>query len=349
MRRTRVSPAHYAPVAGSRSYVIAKDPVTGKPRIEVDPAKRFIYPYTLVSEPEKIFVPRAEEMCPSVDAGGLVTEAVIFPIDNKGPFEVVYTEFRAIFLTGPNAGQPTDDFTVAIFDPEMRPVLMNREIHASTIAGGFGSSPTGDGILPAAASAAGRPFVWPETFFMDPYAGGKALFMAYRNLTTEDIEVRWAFHGVRYYHPEPYESALAEKEKMVGPGRVSTPYFYTTDTNILLPGGDSFDFQIRITDEADVEIFKMTAKADFPFLWRIMERAGTRFLDNAGPSAAGGPNGIHSAMGFGNGEFPFILYETLYWEQNFKVLLRLVNSLTDQQNRIWPTFACRKITHARQP
>jgi len=348
MRRTLIRPAHYAPVAGSRSYVVTKD-VAGRPKIEVDPSKKFIYPFTLVSDPERILVRASDPMCPKVDAGGLVSEAVVFAIDNKGPFEVVYTEFHATFLTGPNAGQPTDQFTVAIFDPEMRPVLMNREIHAKTMGGGWGSSPLGDGILPARASAAGRPFVWPETFFMDPYAGGKALFMAYRNLTNEDIEVRWAFHGVRYYHPEPYEQALAEKEKMAGPGRISTPYFYTTDTDICLDPGANFDFQIRITDEADVEIFKMTAESDAPFLWRLMEKAGTRFLDNAGPSAAGGPNGVHSAMGFGNGEFPFILYETLYWEQNFKVMLRLVNSLSAEQNRIWPTLACRKITHAGQP
>lgn len=344
MRNMNAAPIHYAPAPYSRSYVLTRDKKTGKPKVEVDPAKRFIWPYTLTSEPERIVVPAAIEMCPGEFTGGMVREAVIFPIDNKGPVEILYSEFTATFLTGPNAGQPTSDFTAVIFDPDGRPVLMNREIHATTFAGGFGD-PLGAGFGGALQSAAGRPFVWPETWFMDPFNGGKALFMAYRNLTTEDIEVRWVFHGVRYYEPTPYEEALKKKEAMYGPGRVSMPYWYTTDKNVLLDGGESFEFQIRITDEADVEVFKMTAHSDFPFLSRLQEKSGKRHLDNAGPGVGGIPNGVHSSQMWGTGEFPFIPFETIYWEQNTKVMAVLVNSLTSQQNRIYPVLTCRKISH----
>lgn len=348
MRKTLVAPIHYAPVGGSRSYVVTRDKQTGLPKIEVDPAKRFIYPFVLTSEPEEIPVPAAIEMCPGTFAEGLVREAVIFPIDNKGPFEIVYSEFHAFFTSGPNAGQPMDQFTAVIFDPDGRPVLMNREIPATAFAGGFGD-PLGAGFGSALSSAAGRPFVWPETFFMDPYNGGKALFMAFRNLTTEDIIVRWVFHGIRYYHPEPYEEAIKKKEVMYGPGRVSMPYWYTTDKNVILQPfgepGDTFDFQVRITDEADVEVFKLTAKADAPFLSRIQEKAGKRHLDNSGQGVGGIGNGVHSSLMWGTGEFPFIPFETIYWEQNTKIMLTLTNALSDERNNIFPVLSCRKIGH----
>jgi hypothetical protein len=341
MRREAVLPQHYAPIPG-RSYVVRDDG-----RIIVDPAKKDIKPFTLVSEPEEITVPAAVQMCPGIVAGGNVEQPVIFPIDQKGPVEIVYSQFHAFFAAGPQAGQPADNFMVVIFDPEYRPLLMNREVHATTIAGGWGSS-LGVGFGSALSSAGGRPFVWPETFFMDPERGGKALFMGFRNLNTQPIKVRWAFHGVRYWHPQPFEEAVKKKELMYGSGRISFPYFYTTDTDVRLAAGASFSFDIRLTDEADVEIFKLMRRADFPFLWRIEEKTGTRFLDSAGAvGVAGAPNGVHSDFGWGDAEFPFFTFESMYYERNFKVKLVLVNALAGQDNTIHATLACRKITYAR--
>jgi hypothetical protein len=339
MRKAPAMLQHWAPLRG-RSYVVMPDG-----RFQVDPAKKHITPFTLVSEPEEVTVPGAQLMCPGVFAGGNVDKAVIFPIDNKGPFEVCYSSFHAEFTEGPDTGKPTDQFMVVIFDPDMEPLLMNREIHARTIAGGFGSS-IGGGIETASQSAAGRPLVWPESFFMDPEANGKALFMGYRNLSIYAIKVKWAFHGIRYYDVSTFEKARKEKERIAGPGKVSFPYFYTTDTNVRLAAGASFDFHVRLTDEADVEIFKMAKYSDAPFLWRIQEKAGKRQLDNAGPGATGFPNGVHSDFGWGDGEFPFIPYESFYYEQNSKVIITFVNSLSSEQNRIFPTLVCRKIHHA---
>ena len=342
MRKPFADPQKYAP-RGNRSYRLVPT-AGGGVRIEVDPAKKHIVPYTLVSEPNVIALPAAtiSQDDPSILFGGIVPEPVIFPIDNKGPFEICYSSFRAWNVIDEEI-VPTDQFLAVIFDPEYRPLLMNREIHARTFAGGFGDPLAGPGAL---ASAAGRPFVWPETFFMEPEAGGKALFMGFRNLTAFPLFIQWAYHGIRYYHLQPFKEAQAEKEAIIGKGRISWPYFYTTDTDVVLAGGASRDYDIRVTDDADVEIFKMTKFSDFDFLWRIMEKdSGERFLDTAGVTAAGAPNGVHSDFGWGSGEFPFIPFETMYYEQNSKLILRLVNSLTQQRNRIWPTFTCRKITH----
>lgn len=344
MRRPLVDPQKYAP-RGNRSYVLVPDG-RGGVRIEVDPGKKFVVPFTLVSEPRVIEVPAAIPFTPgdmSLVRGGVVAQPAIFPIDNKGPFEICYSSFRAVNIIN-NQEVPTDQFMAIIFDPKYRPLLMNREIHARTMAGGFGDA-LATGMVPAIQSAGGRPFVWPETFFMEPDEKGSALFMGFRNLTQFPLRIQWAFHGLRYYHLNPFKEAMKEKQQLVGSGRISWPYFYTTDTDVVLAADEARDYDIRLTDEADVEIFKMTHYSDFPYLWRIMEKAGERFLDTAGQGAAGVPNGIHSDFGFGSGEFPFIPFETMYYEKDFKIVLSLVNRLTQNQNRIWNTFTCRKITH----
>ncbi len=337
MRKTPTLVQHSSPLRGT-SYVLGPDG-----RVAVDPKKRHITPFTLVSEPEEILVPAATLMCPGVFAGGAVGNPVIFPIEDKGKFEVCYTSFSARFASGPNAGQPTDQFMAVIFDPEMEPLLMNREIHARTLAGGFGD-PLAAGFESAFQSAGGRPLVWPETFFMDPKAGWKALFMGFRNLNVDPIIVRWAFHGLMYYDDEEFDKAVAKKAEMFGTGKVSFPYFFTTDTNVRLAAGGTFDFDLRLTDEADVEVFKLCAYSDFPFLSRFQEKVGKRQLDTAGPlTTLGAPNGVHSDLVWGDGEFPFIPYETLYFEKNSKLIITFANSLTNQMNRIFPTLICRKI------
>jgi hypothetical protein len=350
MRKSPSLIQHWAPLRGSSYVRSAKpDPRTGLPTLEVDPKKKFITPYTLVSEPEEITVPPAELMCPGVFAGGIVANPVIFPLEDKGQFEIFYSAFSARFAGGPDAGLPTDQFMAVIFDTdveEREPLLMNREVHARTLGGGFGD-PLGAGVETAIQSAAGRPLVWPESFFLDPSRGGKALFMGYRNLTTFPIIVRWAFHGVMYYKDGEYEARLSEKSEMYGMNKVVMPYFYTTDTNVRLAAGETFDFDLRITDEADVEIFKLNKFSDFDFKWRFQEKHGKRYLDNAGLAAGGGPGGVHSDFGWGNAEFPFIPFETLYFDRNSKLKIQFSNVLTDQMNRIFPTLVCRKIEDSK--
>ena len=349
MPKPQAEPLLYAPTRG-RSYIV-KD---GK--IQVDPAKQHILPFVLTTEPEAFLIPGAnllgDELVaggPVLLAGGLGAQPVAMPIDDKGPFEIIYSTRFGKFTSGPNAGQSTNKYTLVLFDPAKRPLLMNREIHAGTMTGGFGSS-LGAGFGTALENAGGRPFVWPQSWFMEPEENESALFVAFRNLTVDSIEVHFALHGVRYYDLKTFEEAKEKKMAMYGDSRVAWPYFYTTDTDVDLapaPGaGSSDEFDMRITDDADIEIFKMMKASDASFLWRLQEKSsGKRFLDSAGPGVAGAANGVHSDFGFGDGEFPFIPFETMYYEKKTKLILVLTNLDTVNRNKIFITFACRKIHH----
>ena len=338
MRRPLAEPHLLAP-RRRKSYTV--DENTG--RISVDPGKHGVVPYTLLTEPEAVTIPAARSLggAGASLVAGVATEPVIMPIDNKGPFEVVYSEFQAEVVA---TGAPTADFTVSIFDPKGRLVLMNREIHIQTIAGGFGDA-LGAGFGTALSNVGGRPLVWPETFFIEP-VDGAALFIGFRNLTNTEIKIRFALHGVRYFHLHPFEKAKKEKEAQYGAGRVSWPYFYTTDRNVILGGATEEQNRVlRLTDDSDVEVFKLTKFSDATFFSRIIEKdSGERALDNASQDAAGALTGVHSSMMWGNAEFPMIPFETMYYERGAKLSLRLVNNGTTN-NRVFCTFVTRRIAH----
>ena len=341
MRRPLIELPKIAP-RRRRTYLVGDDG-----RISVDPAARHVKPYWLTTFPAVVPVPAADDLGLSVLAGGTSFVTVPLVIDDKGPMEVIYSYFEARFTEGASQGQPATDFTISMFDPDMRLVLMNREIHATTMAGGFGD-PLGAGFLSAAASAGGRPLVWPETFFIEPKEGA-ALHVGFRNLSTDAIEVRFVLAGVRYYDSEPYEQARREKEEMYGDGRVSYPYFFSTDKFVLLEAngspGDRGRFPMRIGDDTDLEIYKMTKFSDADFLWRIFEKdSGNRALDNAGQDTVA-ETGVHSDLGWGSGEFPFIPFETAYYEATAKLDLLFINLDGQNRNRIFPTFISRRIGH----
>ena len=60
--------------------------------------------------------------------------------------------------------------------------------------------------------------------------------------------------------------------------------------------------------------------------------------------ATGVEGGVHNELGWGNAEFPFIPFESAYYERNTSLLLRMVN-LSGSENQIFPTFVTRRISH----
>jgi hypothetical protein len=320
-------------------------------RIIVDPGKKYIVPFSLVTEPATVLVSGASDMGSGLVAGGTIMSAggymmvtVPMPID-RYPFEICFASAFATIASGRLAGMQTDQFTIKIFDAGQRSTIQNDEIHYKTLCGGFGSPGVGLGMGPWVQSAGGRPFIWKETLLLDPGGKERAIFVQFRNLTTEDINIRFCLHGVRYYAASAFDDVVKMKEQMAGPGKISWPYFYTLDqAGVLLDPNQSRDFDIRLTDESGVEIFTMTKESTNPFLWRLQEKVGQRYLDNSGPAAGGG--GIHCDFGFGDGEFPFIPFESMYMEQDDKLMLTLSNTLSQIQNHVFVTFHARKIRKA---
>lgn len=303
-------------IPGQPIPILIKDPRTGE--IFMNPLKKWVKPFTLTMEPSELTLP----------AFG-ISEPIPLPIDNKGHFEVI----DAFFTSQQAAG-----FTVLLQDPDNRPILMNREIHAATIASGGGVLTNGGAIT---TGDAGRPFRWPESFWMNIEGHGKAIFAVFRNLSSQSNKIRFALHGLRWYCLQA-PPKIAERMQQIYHARFRTmPYFFTTDKFISLSGGASGSFTVRFGDEAWTEISKLMAfstafdinatQNDFDV--RISETTTSkRFMNDL----------ISRNLVFGNGEFPMELWESDLFEPGYRLTFELKNN-SQSANDIWITMGSRKI------
>ncbi|MGH7259859.1 MAG: hypothetical protein ACREI9_04170 [Nitrospiraceae bacterium] len=286
-------------------------------RIYLDPFKRFAKPYWLTTEPRTISL--------LVASGNFRTAPVVMPIDRQGPVEIDYSYF-----------QSTGDFAITIFDPQNRPMLMNREIHIRTIASGFNTLGLG--------APAGRPFIWPEPWFLNTGEGQRNFQVGFLNLTTLDNNIRFSLHGRRFYYQSSPQSVVDRYQKYYKGRALTSPFFYTTDQEVRIPAGTPagtvLDFFIRIRDEADALFYKFTSVQNHPYELKLVEQSSQKELMS---------DFVRVENAMGDGELPFLLFEPMYFEAGYKLSFR-VRTLTVEEDDlvIWPTFTCSRIARTRK-
>jgi hypothetical protein len=296
----------------------------------INPTKRHVRPFWLLP---KLASEQTITLQPAGMAGSTYPGAA-FEVDTQGHFELAY----AMFTAQDTMGNPVNNFLVQIFDGGNNlKALQNAELHAVAVAG-----------------TAQRPFIWPETYFLNTQNAPRTLFMNFRNLMNEVITVRWGFHGRRWYHLEAspdVQQAISEKfERM----EKTYTYFLTLSLNgyppstpeganapgITLAAGEMLQENSApffwATNEADTEIHKLTYFSTGPFEFQLREQESGRTLSNGW---------VQVYNGWGNGEFPFILPETFLIERNYRVLFE-VHDLSGAQNIIYPVLTGRRLQYA---
>lgn len=288
----------------------------------INPTKRHVRPFWLVP---KLASEQALSLGPA-GSGADISDLVAFEVDTQGHFEIAYAMFVA---TSP-------DFLVEIFDGgNNMKGLQNLPLHAVTVAG-----------------SARRPFIWPETYFLNVEDAPRTLFCRFRNLSAQANTIRWCFHGRRWYHKEAspeVQTAIRDKiqrmEKTytyfltLQPLRKSTPEGANPPAVTLSPGQALVENEapvFKATDEADTEVYKLTYKATGPFEFQLREKQSGRTLSNGM---------IQVTNGWGDGEFPFILPETHLIERNYEVAFE-VHDLSGAENRIYATLTGRRLQYA---
>ena len=299
------------------STSLVRDKRTGK--IYVDAFKRHAKPYWLSTEPKEQTILAAD--------GNPQTFPIVMPTDRQGPVEIDYSFF-----------QSTGDFSVTIIDPDGRPLLMNREIHVRTMCSGGGTP----GLSPA---SAGRPFIWPEPWFLQPKEGRRNFMVSFRNLSGADNTIRFVFHGRRFYHQASPTGVVKRYERYFGERPITSPYFYTTNQEAKIPAGSAvgteFEFNIRIFDDSDAVFYKMTSVQDQPYEFKLIEQSTGRELMT---------DWVRVENGFGNAELPFIMFEPIWWESGTKLTLKIRSLVLDNDNDqiIWPTFVATRILRGKE-
>jgi hypothetical protein len=328
MRDSKIAQKGF-PQAGN--YFSVHDYVPGQPiptliwsrelkRIVVNPLKKWVTPYTMVTDPSAITL-----------EAGQVSDPIPMVIDGKGHFEI----FDAFY----SSSQP-EGFTVTLFDADsfgqdQRPLLMNREVHVETIASGAGITLPISGAFSKATSG-GRPYRWSENFWMDVSheKRGAMIVAVFRNLSASENVIRFSLHGRRWYYMQATADVAARMEEIFRGRPRTMPYFWTTDENIkAVAGAAPVNYQIRMGDDAWSELHRLSIQSTAVFDFLLSETAsGRKFMDQA----------IRSDQIFGSGEFPFILGESTLLEPNMKLTAQ-VTYPSGEDNDIWMTFAGRKV------
>jgi hypothetical protein len=285
-------------------------------RIYLDVFKRFAKPYWLTTEPRTISLVVAQQTFSSAP--------VVMPTDRQGPIEIDYSYF-----------QSTGDFALTIFDPQNRPMLMNREIHIRTIASGFNTQGLG--------APAGRPFIWPEPWFLNTGEGQRNFQVGFLNLTNVDNNIRFSLHGRRFYYQASPPEVVERYEKYYKGRPLTKPFFYTTDQEVRIPAGTPagtvLDFFIRIRDDSDALMYKFTSVQNHPYEFKLIEQSGQKELMT---------DFVRVENGFGDGELPFLLFEPMYFEGGYKLAFRIRTLTTEEDDLvIWPTFTSSVIARGK--
>lgn len=264
---------------------------------------------------------------------GDTVKLVPFEVDTQGHFELAYAMYVA---THNSDGSAANNFTIQIFDGgNNNKGLQNDEIHVATTAG-----------------IAKRPFIWPESYFVNTQTAKRTIFMTFRNLDAQAITVRWAFHGRRWYHKEAPANVSEAIQKRFERMEKTYTYFMTlqgirgttpegaNNPAVTLSAGEQLIENaapfFKATDDADAEVHKLTAFSTGPFEFQLRERQSGRILSNGF---------IHVNTGMGDGQFPFVWSESLLLERNYEILFE-VHDLSNAQNIIWPTLTSRRLQYA---
>lgn len=273
--------------------------------VYINPAKRNVKSYMLTTSPTTVTL-----------GAGSTSAPLTMPVDTQGHFEGFYA---IADRTGPA--------TVTIYDPGTSRYLMNREIHIDTIVSGL--SGTGGQ----------RPFIWPESYFMNVEGAGRALVVTFRDLSSATNAIRFGIEGRRFYTKEAPPEVYQKMYEYFGRKERTNVYFLTTDATVTLPASATTVTSAfaRVTDEADFEIYKICSTSQGAYEWTLRDTSTGRILSN---------DYTTNTMRTGTAEYPYILPEPILIERNYSLQFDFRN-LSGASNNVYITLVGRRLYYGQ--
>ncbi|MGH9317725.1 MAG: hypothetical protein ACRD1P_11550 [Thermoanaerobaculia bacterium] len=289
-------------------------------RVYLNPAKDWVQPFELpTSKPNQIVV---------IPAGGRVGP---FPLTAQydGPIECFYQ--KAVVYD--DADVPVTDYDIDFllehpgkriqFSPRFVPLI----------------ACVGDG---------GRPYVLPETIFIPPVQSLNITFV--NNDLVNERRVEFVMGGIKFYPNQAPDKIRREVWEYIERRERTYAYFNTTDEEAVLAAGalDDPNF-MTIPDNADFEVFKLTARATAAFRCRIRDGQNDRALtgDKLHSSILFGAHqatAAGSGVGGSGGIFPARWATSWLIRRSVKMQLDLDN-LSVAPNTVKLVFGGRKISY----
>ena len=292
--------------------------------IYMNPAKDWVQPFELtVSKPNQIIrLAAGQQQGP-------------YPLTAQydGPIEVFYFKVNVYEDVDGEPGALVTDYDIDFLleHPGKRIQFSNRVVPLAALSGN-----------------GGLPYVLPETIFIPPVQS--------LNLTLVNNDLNNARHvevvmgGIKFYPNMAPSDMKAETWKYVERRDRTYCYFMTTDEPVVLTASQENLYFMTVPDNADLEVFKLTAQATSAFRCLIRDGQNDRALTG---------DKIHSALLFGGhqplsgnaavsgsgGLFPARWASSWLIRRSTKVQLDLVNLDTQADNTIKAVFGGRKISY----
>lgn len=293
-------------------------------RLYLNPAKEYIRPFELTMEPPNrtILIPAGGQFGP-------------IPLTAKldGPIELFYTKVLVTDGATPAVDQTTYDIDWQIEHAGKRKIFSNRVMPLSATAGD-----------------AGRPYVLPETIFIPAV---QSINVTFFNRDTQNARaVTLVMGGIKFYHQAAPVDIRKDLLAYVERRERTYTYWLLTDSLIVLNASETNRTALlTVPDDADMEVFKLTAKSTGAWQSELKDSEYARSLTNGQKLQASLLFGGHivTALGDGiggsGGVYPARFATSLLLRRSgrFEVLM---DNLTAQSNTVKPVFGGRKISYA---
>ena len=301
--------------------------------VYINPAKRYVKPYWLLTQGPPIIAGIPQPNAPEgiLLGAGVTSPPISMPIDSAGHFEAFYAMCqRQDPATGvAPASTPVTAATITLFDPGTSRFLMNQPCHIDTVVSGGATN-----------TAAQRPFIWPESYFFNVEDAGRSVIATFRNLDpANQLEIFFTLHGRRFYTKEAPPEVYNKMYEYFGKKERTNVYFLTTDVSpVVVAAGATVVTNTRVTDEADMEVFKISSVSTGSFDFVMRDTSTGRTLSNGT---------VTGSTGSGTAEFPFIFPEPLLLERNHQIQIEFTDTqFVPGQNTIFFTMTGRRLYYA---
>lgn len=290
----------------------------------LNPAKDYVQPFELtVSKPNQIV---------RIPASGRVGP---FPLiaQYDGPIEVFYQKVVVYADALGAVGAPVTDYDIDFLleHPGKRIQFSNRFVPLIAC--------SGDG---------GRPYVYPETIFIPPVQSLNVTFVNNDPMNARHVEL--VLGGIKFYPNQAPGPIKRDTWKYIERRERTYCYFMTTDEEAVLSASqtDNPEF-MTIPDNADLEVFKLTARSTGAFRCRIRDGQNDRALTGDkihGSLLFGGhqTTAVGGGLGGSGGIFPARWATSWLVRRSVKVQLDL-DDLSAAPNTIKVVFGGRKISY----
>ena len=252
--------------------------------IYVNPAKRYVKPFWQTTDPD--VVPVAAN-----GNSGLIPMSID---QSTGHFEIFYFEYEA---DGP--------FSIQIFDEGNRSFLMNRPIHINTCAGD-----------------ARRPFILPETIFINVARGTRQISIIFYDLSGAPNNIQFTMVGRRFIYKEAPVEIFQQFDEYYGDKERTNLYFMTTEKPILaLAPNVPTEYEFRVTSDSFFEVIKSmceTSPEGANFNVKMKEYGSGRTFSPADTT-------LRRNLIFGNAQYPHIFPESYLFERDYRILMTITN------------------------